>query len=75
LSIPIGALICGLADTDDALRSKRQYKPEFSHEKAMEILAKDDRRGITGEERFGKEIWAVFEKYHREFDKIFEKKR
>jgi len=73
--IPIEALIVSLADTYDALRSKRQYKPEFSHEKTYEILKKDDRSGITGQDRFSSKIWNVFEEYDNIFDEIFERMR
>lgn len=37
-SIPLSARIMALVDVYDALRSKRCYKPPFSHEKAMEII-------------------------------------
>ena len=36
--IPISARIMALADVYDALRSKRVYKPGYSHEKSMEII-------------------------------------
>jgi len=58
--IPIEALITGLADSYDALRSPRPYKPEFSHEKTLGILSKDDRTGITGADRFSPKVWAAF---------------
>ncbi|PCI21626.1 MAG: hypothetical protein COB67_13960 [SAR324 cluster bacterium] len=70
--IPIEALITGLADCYDALRSKRQYKPEFSHEKTYKILAFDDRLGISGAERFSPQVWQVFEEFQTEFAHIFE---
>lgn len=37
--IPIAAQVVALADVYDALTSKRVYKPAFSHEKAMEMIA------------------------------------
>jgi response regulator RpfG family c-di-GMP phosphodiesterase len=70
--IPIHALIVGLADTYDALRNKRQYKPAFSHEKAVSILTLDDRTGVSGEDRFGPQLWSVFVKHHQTLDKIYQ---
>lgn len=70
--IPIEALIAGLADSYDALRSKRSYKPEFSHKKAMALLAMDDRLKISGSDRFGPKLWALFEMYNKRFDEIYE---
>lgn len=37
--IPLPARIVSVADVYDALRSKRVYKPAFSHEKSMGIIA------------------------------------
>ena len=70
--IPTEALIVGLADRYDALRSRRPYKEAYSHEKTLAILTKDDRAGINGGEWHGDEIWHVFEKYHLRFKEVFE---
>lgn len=43
--IPISAQVVALADVYDALTSERVYKPAFSHEHAMEIIAEDGARG------------------------------
>ena len=40
-NIPICARIVALADVYDALRSKRVYKPAFSHEKAKQIILEE----------------------------------
>ena len=37
-AIPLSARIMALADVYDALRSKRVYKPAFTHEQALEII-------------------------------------
>ena len=37
-TIPLSARIMALADVYDALRSKRVYKPAFTHEQALEIM-------------------------------------
>src|SRR6056297_2084020 len=69
--IPIEDRIVALADRYDALRSPRQYKPQFSHEKTCAILETDDRLNITGEEWFGKRVWDVFVHNKADFDKIY----
>lgn len=74
-AIPEPALIVSLADNYDALRSKRQYKPAFSHEKTAAILAQDDRTHFHGEDRFGPRVWAVFKDHHQKFDLIYERMR
>ncbi len=71
--IPIEALITGLADSYDALRSPRQYKPEFTHEKTVAILSLDDRTGVTGADRFGPVVWAAFEDLALEMSAIYAK--
>jgi HD-GYP domain-containing protein (c-di-GMP phosphodiesterase class II) len=70
--IPQEALIVSLADKYDALRSPRQYKPGFSHEKTKGILSLDDRSGARGQDVFGEELFSIFEKHHQEMDEIFE---
>ncbi len=71
--IPVEGLMVGLADRYDALRSARQYKPEFSHEKTMDIMLKDDRTSVTGEQWYGPALWRNFMENHETFDRIFEK--
>jgi len=73
--IPIEALVAGLADKYDALRSVRHYKPGFSHENTMEILRHDDRYGKKAEEVFGPEVWNAFLPIAGRFDEIFEDMR
>ncbi len=69
--IPVEALIVGLADSYDALRSSRQYKPEFSHEKTFRILSEDDRTGITGSDRFSPAVWSAFLEVQDRMNLIF----
>ncbi len=45
-AIPLAARITTVVDTYDALRSRRPYKPAFSHEKSMEILLNGDGRTL-----------------------------
>ncbi len=70
--IPTAALIVSLADKYDALRSPRQYKPAFSHEKTVAILTRDDRTGARGPDVFGSEIFALFDKIHDQFATIYD---
>jgi HD-GYP domain-containing protein (c-di-GMP phosphodiesterase class II) len=70
--IPRVSLIVAISDTYDALRAQRQYKEGFSHAKTMEILARDDFTGLSGEERFGPEIYQLFLDIHRDFETIYE---
>jgi HD-GYP domain-containing protein (c-di-GMP phosphodiesterase class II) len=71
--IPTEALIVGLADRYDALRSRRPYKKAYSHEKTLAILSKDDRSGFNGGDWYGDKIWQVFEKHHLHFKEVFER--
>lgn len=70
--IPTEALIVGLADRYDALRSSRPYKEAYSHEKTLAVMSYDDRSGIGGCDWYGDEIWGVFEKHHLRFRDVFE---
>ncbi len=70
--VPTVALIVSLADKYDALRSPRQYKPAFSHEKTVAILNEDDRSGARGEDVFGPEIFALFGEIHEQFAHIYD---
>ncbi len=69
--IPLEALITSLADTYDALRSNRPYKRGFSHDETCERLALDRKAGAGGAQRFGPQVWGVFQKHHAHFDRIF----
>ncbi|NUV00055.1 phosphohydrolase [Marinitoga sp. 1154] len=68
--IPIEAQIVALADIYDALRSKRPYKKEFSHEVTTEIILKGDNR--TKPDDFNPKILEIFKKYHIEFKKMYD---
>lgn len=71
--IPIEALIVAIADTYDALRSARPYKPALSHAQAVAIMASDDRTGYTGDELFGPDLFAIFLRHQERIAAIFDR--
>ena len=64
--IPLSARIMALADVYDALRSKRVYKPAFSHEEAVSII--QEGRG----KHFDPELVDLFLDSQLEFRELFE---
>ena len=73
--IPSEALIVGLADRYDALRSRRPYKDAYTHEKTLAVMTGENRSGISGRDWYGEDIWGVFEKHHLRFKDVFERMR
>jgi len=69
--IPISARIMQVADVYDALRSKRPYKPEFEHSKAVSIICDGD--GRTDPSHFDPEVLLAFKKCSDRLDEIYEK--
>jgi len=68
--IPLTGRIMNIIDQYDSLRSKRPYKPCFSHEKTFEIITKGDDR--TKPEHFDPAVLNAFIQVADEFDKVFE---
>lgn len=67
--IPIEARIIAFGDIYDALRSKRQHKPAYSHEKALSIILEGD--GRTLPEHFDPTLLEMFRARSDEFARIF----
>jgi putative two-component system response regulator len=68
--IPITARIMNICDIYDALRSKRPYKPEFDHARAVEIIVCGD--GRTEPEHFDPQILDAFKRRQDAFEAIYE---
>jgi putative two-component system response regulator len=69
-AIPISARIMNICDIYDALRSKRPYKPPYSHERTVEIICCGD--GRTQPEHLDPNVLALFSQTQRAFEDIFE---
>ncbi|MBI4185234.1 MAG: HD domain-containing protein [Proteobacteria bacterium] len=68
--IPIEARIVALADIYDALRSRRAYKADFSHARAVDIILKGDERIDPGA-HFDPGLLAIFARRHQDFAEIY----
>lgn len=64
--IPLSARIMALSDVYDALRSKRVYKPAYTHEKSMEII--EEGRG----KHFDPTLTDLFLAHNKEFEALFD---
>lgn len=69
-AIPLEARITGIVDQYDALRSRRAYKPPFSHEEAVRIIIDGD--GRTRPEHFDPRVLDTFKRIQSRFDEIFQ---
>jgi len=68
-AIPLAGRIMNIVDQYDALRSKRPYKPGFTHEQAVEILTRGD--GRTRPEHFDPAVLDAFKQRMGQFAEIF----
>lgn len=67
--IPMEGRIVAICDHYDALRSKRPYKPAFSHHRAVEVITKGDGRTQPG--FFDPRVLGAFCRVADQFDCIF----
>ena len=67
--IPIEASIVSIVDIYDALRSKRPYKPAYTHKKAMEIIINGDNR--TNSKHFNPTILKTFLDFENEIENLY----
>ena len=68
--IPLEGRIFNIVDIYDALRSRRPYKPPFTHETTLRIIAEGDGRTMPG--HFDPRILEAFKDNHRRFDDLYE---
>ncbi|MBN2528368.1 MAG: response regulator [Deltaproteobacteria bacterium] len=66
-NIPLCGRIMAIADVYDALRSQRCYKPEFTHDKAFQIITEDS--GV----HFDPVLVKIFVEQNEEFDNIWKR--
>ncbi len=69
--IPLPARLVTIADVYDALRSKRPYKPAFSHQKSCSIILEGDDR--LQPKHFCPQALEAFRESMDEFDEIYER--
>ena len=67
--IPKTGRIVMLCDLYDALRSRRPYKPAFSHVKTVDIMLNGNER--TKPSHFDPSLLEVFREKHHQFDEIY----
>ncbi len=69
-AIPFPARLMNIADVYDALRSKRPYKPAFTHERAVEIITVGDGRTQPG--HFDPQVLDAFGRCAERWREIYE---
>ncbi|MEK9946038.1 MAG: HD domain-containing phosphohydrolase [Alphaproteobacteria bacterium] len=69
--IPISARIVALADTYDALRAERSYKPAYTHDQTVDVIINGDER-LDPRGHFDPGLIEIFSRNHQGFDKIWQ---
>ena len=70
-AIPFSARVVQIADIYDALRSKRPYKPAYSHTKTVKIMTEgDDRIDPIG--HFDPRLVQIFTDHHEDFARVWD---
>ena len=69
-AIPLAARIVSLCDVYDALRSRRSYKPPFSHERALRIILEGD--GRVEPDHFDPRLLEIFRRRGDDLARLFE---
>ncbi|WP_421861876.1 response regulator [Motiliproteus sp.] len=67
---PIFGRLVTIADVYDALRSKRRYKPAFSHLEAVKVITQGD--GRTDPNHFDPKLLNLFREHHQRFAEIYD---
>lgn len=70
--IPLAARIVALADIYDAIRSRRSYKPAFTHEQAHRIILSGDDRFVPSR-HLDPKLLAIFAARHEGMAEIWER--
>ncbi|MCX8082024.1 MAG: response regulator [bacterium] len=68
--IPLESRILAIADTYDALRSSRPYKPPVDHITAYRIITEGDAK--SSPEKFDPELLKIFKKISKKFEEIYQ---
>ena len=69
-AIPLSARIMNICDQYDALRSKRPYKPAFTHERTLEVITVGDGRTLPA--HFDPAVHDAFKRCTGRFRDIYE---
>ncbi|OHD73326.1 MAG: two-component system response regulator [Spirochaetes bacterium RBG_13_68_11] len=72
-AIPLAARITNIADQYDALRTRRPYKPAFSHSDTVRVITEGD--GRTMPRHFDPRVLQCFSASAGRFEEIYEEKK